>query len=108
MNDWVIGNVKRSGFYRVNYDENNWNLLIEQLNDPEGHQMIDISNKAQLIDDAFNLGKSGTIDQTIFLRLANYLQYENNGVPFLAFERSIVFIERMMWNDTNASKYLYV
>ena len=34
-NSWIIGNVKHAGFYRVNYDENNWNLLIKQLNEDD-------------------------------------------------------------------------
>ena len=39
---WIIGNIKHSGFYRVNYDESNWNLLIKQLiND---HNKIDVIN----------------------------------------------------------------
>lgn len=30
--DWVLANVRHKGFYRVNYDEANWNVLIDQLN----------------------------------------------------------------------------
>jgi hypothetical protein len=48
--DWVIGNIKHSGFYRVNYDLNNWNLLIKQLNN-ENYTLIDETSRAQLIDD---------------------------------------------------------
>ena len=29
--NWVIGNCKQYGYYRVNYDERNWIALIEQL-----------------------------------------------------------------------------
>ena len=31
-NDWYIFNLQQSGFYRVNYDTENWNNLINQLN----------------------------------------------------------------------------
>lgn len=34
-NDWVLFNINETGFYRVNYDPTNWNMLIEYLNDPE-------------------------------------------------------------------------
>ena len=29
--DFILGNLDVSGFYRVNYDINNWNLIIKQL-----------------------------------------------------------------------------
>lgn len=32
-NNWVIGNVREAGFYRVNYDTANWDALIGQLKD---------------------------------------------------------------------------
>ena len=31
-NDWIIGNLKQNGYYRVNYENGNWDKLIEQLN----------------------------------------------------------------------------
>lgn len=31
-NDWVLFNINETGFYRVNYDSKNWNMLIEYLN----------------------------------------------------------------------------
>ena len=30
--DWFIVNVQQYGYYRVNYDQNNWDALISQLN----------------------------------------------------------------------------
>ena len=77
---WIIGNIKHSGFYRVNYDESNWNLLIKQLiND---HNKIDVINRAQLIDDSFNLGRAGLIDQTLFLKITSYLTNESDPLAF--------------------------
>lgn len=31
-NEWFLANVRRTGVYRVNYDQKNWELLIHQLN----------------------------------------------------------------------------
>ena len=28
---WVVVNVQQSAFFRVNYDDENWNALIRQL-----------------------------------------------------------------------------
>jgi hypothetical protein len=29
--DFILGNTRVSGFYRVNYDDDNWNKIIRQL-----------------------------------------------------------------------------
>jgi aminopeptidase N len=29
--NWIIANVMEYGFYRVNYDQQNWNLIAQQL-----------------------------------------------------------------------------
>lgn len=30
---WIVGNVQEVGYYRVNYDEHNWKLLLKQFTD---------------------------------------------------------------------------
>jgi len=32
VDKWIKGNFKQVGFYRVHYDDDNWNALIKQLN----------------------------------------------------------------------------
>ena len=32
-NAWLLGNVNQMGYYRVNYDAENWDKLIQQLSD---------------------------------------------------------------------------
>merc|ERR1739838_671634 len=49
----LIVNVQQTGFYRVNYDLENWNLLADQLID--NHTSIHRVNRAQIIDDARGL-----------------------------------------------------
>lgn len=29
---WLLANINFTGYYRVNYDEENWNRLLNQLN----------------------------------------------------------------------------
>ncbi|RXM91483.1 Aminopeptidase N [Acipenser ruthenus] len=53
--DWVLANINCTGYYRVNYDTENWNRLLQQLQD--NFTEIPVINRAQLIDDAFNLAR---------------------------------------------------
>lgn len=71
-----------SDYYRVNYDTQNWNLLIKQLE--ENKTKIHILNRAQLIDDAFTLAFENELDYRIPVQLTNYLQNENEIVPVLS------------------------
>ena len=98
---WLIGNIKHSGYYRVNYDEKNWNLLINQLlND---HTKIDIINRAQLIDDSFNLGRAGLIDQTLFLKITSYLVNETDPLAFQTAFIGLNYIAEML--STHKDQY---
>ena len=79
--DWFIGNLYHSGWYRVNYDKENWNLLIKQLIEDD-HEVFDLNARAQLLDDSFNLGRAELIEQTIFLDISKYLKKETSPMPF--------------------------
>ncbi|XP_045446837.1 aminopeptidase N-like [Melitaea cinxia] len=59
-------NVDAIGYYRVNYDQANWELLSSALKTDTGRNPI---AKAQLIDDAFNLAKVGQLNYNYALSL---------------------------------------
>ena len=96
-NDWIIANIKHTGFYRVNYDQENWRLLINQLR--ENHSLIDPINRAQLLDDSFNLGRAEVIDQVTFLNIISYLQNETNSMVFEAAFNGLDYLEDMLASD---------
>ena len=55
--DWLILNIQEMGYYRVNYDQNNWLALINQLK--SDLNIIHTANRAQLLDDSFNIARAG-------------------------------------------------
>ena len=61
---WVVFNIQQTGYYRVNYDQENWNALIQQLN--TNHRTINVINRAQIIDDALDLARAGNYILTSF------------------------------------------
>ncbi len=53
--DWILGNPDLLGFFRTNYDRENWKKIIQQLKSDK--QKFSIVERAGLIDDAFNLAR---------------------------------------------------
>ncbi|XP_063170496.1 aminopeptidase N [Candoia aspera] len=97
---WLLLNVNVTGYFRVNYDLENWEKLMDQLNqDP---QEIPILNRAQIIDDAFNLARAKLIGMDLALNTTRYLAREREYLPWdaaldnlgyfrLMFDRSEVY-----------------
>lgn len=76
-NNWIVVNKQLSGYYRVQYDRHNYNLLIAEVNN-ENWKNIHVLNRAQLIDDAINLAKARHIDISIAFGFLKSLHNEND------------------------------
>ncbi|XP_026786092.3 aminopeptidase N [Pangasianodon hypophthalmus] len=85
--DWVLANLNVSGYYRVNYDIENWKRLLDQLT--TNHQKIPVINRAQILDDAFTLARASIINVTLALRTTKYLSMEREYIPWEAALRSL-------------------
>ncbi|KAJ0012672.1 hypothetical protein NQD34_017006 [Periophthalmus magnuspinnatus] len=93
-NTWLLGNINQTGYFRVNYDLQNWKLLIQQLH--SNPQIISIGNRAGLIDDAFNLARAGYIPQNIPLQLIGYLPEESSFLPWHAASRVLYQLDKLL------------
>ncbi|XP_061525821.1 aminopeptidase N-like isoform X1 [Phycodurus eques] len=87
--NWVLANINVSGYFRVNYDTDNWNRLISVLE--TNHLAIPIANRAQIIDDAFNLARAKMVDITLALRTTKYLSKETQYIPWQSALRNLNF-----------------
>ncbi len=76
----VIFNIQNLGYYRVDYDSQNWNMLINQLN--TDHTEIHVTNRAQLLNDGFALAEADIQDYDLALSLTEYLEQESEYPPF--------------------------
>ena len=90
----VIFNVQQTGYYRVNYDSYNWQLLIKQLN--EDRESIGVLNRAQIIDDAMNLARAGLLDYSLAMELISYLAKEQNSIPYSTGKKALGYIDSML------------
>lgn len=94
---WYLANIKQIGFFRVNYDEKNWQLLIEQLKND--HLKIDVVSRAQLLNDLFNLGRAELKKQTDFLEVISYLKKETEPMPFIVLFSNLNYMADMLSSD---------
>ncbi|XP_042149712.1 aminopeptidase Ey-like [Ixodes scapularis] len=78
--NWVLFNNLFSGYYKINYDERNWELLIRQL--LWNHTFIDPLNRAQIQNDLFDLAKAGMVNYTLALEATKYLLREQDFIPW--------------------------
>uniref|UniRef100_A0A8C9W631 Aminopeptidase n=1 Tax=Scleropages formosus TaxID=113540 RepID=A0A8C9W631_SCLFO len=99
-NQWLLANVNCTGYFRVNYNPQNWERLLKQLE--SNHKNIPVINRGQLIDDAFNLARAKYINTTLALNTTKYLRNETEYIPWesalenldyfiLMFDRSEVY-----------------
>ncbi|KAL6254820.1 hypothetical protein P5V15_014155 [Pogonomyrmex californicus] len=90
---WIIVNMQKTGYYRINYSKENW-LKIALYLDSKDHRKINVLNRAQLIDDAFHFLTTGKLDSFIFWELINYLHKE---VDYIAWYPMFKALERMSY-----------
>ncbi|XP_059097724.1 aminopeptidase N-like isoform X2 [Tigriopus californicus] len=92
--DAIIVNVRQTGFYRVNYDSDNWKRISEALeSDLESIHRV---NRAQILNDAFNLAKVGLLSYEDALIQTQYLSKEKDLIPWSAALSEFSFIGRML------------
>ncbi|XP_012674825.2 aminopeptidase Ey-like isoform X1 [Clupea harengus] len=79
--EWMLANLNMVGFYRVNYDQGNWERLSAQL--IRDHKAIPPLNRAQIVDDVFSFAKENIIDMVLALKTTRYLSKETEYTPWV-------------------------
>lgn len=82
------------GYYRVNYDKTNWQLIINQLK--TNFESIHILNRAQLLDDAFNLARSGRLSYQVLFELLEYIINDTDYIPLYVVSRGLTYLDRLI------------
>lgn len=92
---WVIFNVQQTGYYRVMYDEDSWNLIKAGLK-KDNQDDIHYVNRAQIVDDSLNFGRSGDMKYDKVFDILTYLTKETMYLPWLSAFKSFSFLETRM------------
>jgi len=69
---WFLVNAQSTGYYRVEYDEENWLLLADQL--IYDYTVFSVATRMKLVDDAFHLAWTHVIPMRIAFRMIRYLR----------------------------------
>lgn len=90
-----------AGYYRVNYDNRNWQLLADHLlHSPLQNELPPVT-RAQLLDDALNLARGGILGYDVALNMTRYLATkEMDYVPWKSFHEHLTFLNLMLRQTT--------
>ncbi|XP_044005748.1 membrane alanyl aminopeptidase-like [Aphidius gifuensis] len=92
--EWIICDIDKAGYYRVNYDNHNWDILINYMMFNKFKTLHQVT-RATLIDDSFNLARAGYLNYKIPLNLSNYLVRETEYEPWYSAINSFNFLHKM-------------
>ncbi|XP_071747225.1 thyrotropin-releasing hormone-degrading ectoenzyme isoform X2 [Lepeophtheirus salmonis] len=79
----VIFNINQTGYYRINYNEENWKRITLYLR--SNYTRIYKYNRVQLIDDSFSLAIAGYISYLVPFKITTYLPNEDEALIWLTF-----------------------
>ncbi|KAG5888646.1 hypothetical protein JTB14_021271 [Gonioctena quinquepunctata] len=103
---WIVLDIQQMGFYRVNYDEGLWDSIIDALKG-SGRDDIHVLNRAQLIDDIFNIALTGKVSYEKVFELAAYLKHEIEYEPWVSALTAISYLMDHI-NDSETTKMVKV
>ena len=105
--DWLILNKQSTGYYRIDYDERNWNLIIDGLIS-KPHK-IHPRNRAQLLHDAYQFSSTGHLSHNILLNMMTYLKNEGQYAPWSTANSILGTFNHYLSGDKNYAFFkLYV
>lgn len=91
--EWVLLNLGVTGYYQVNYDDNNWKKIQKQLQ--TDLSAIPAINRAQIIHDSFDLASAQKVPITLALDNTLFLQNETEYMPWEAALSSLSYFQLM-------------
>ena len=101
---FLLSKLYEIGFYRFNYDEANLNKIIDQLN--RNHEIIPSKMRSQLINDAFSLAQANKLSPIKPFELINYLNNENEYLPWSTFVNGLNFYIDMLGSTDSYGDFI--
>lgn len=93
--NWLKLNKDQFGYYRVNYDAEDWKRLGDAL--AADKNQFSISDRAHLLNDAFSLAAASQLDYDTALDLTRYLKDETEYVPWKVAIAKLTELKRRLY-----------
>ncbi|CAK1546277.1 unnamed protein product [Leptosia nina] len=103
--EWIILNKQQTGFYRVDYDYNNWVLLTRALRNTT-RTVIHEHNRAQIVDDLFNFARAGVHTYDRIFNILSFLEFEDQYAPWMSAITGFNFARSRLAYDAASLKRL--
>lgn len=103
--DFIVLNVQSFGYYRVDYDDASWMKISQQLKS-ENFGGIHVLNRAQIVDDLFQLARAGYHSyEFIFDILFEYIKNERAYVPWTSFLNGLSYLQQRIPDETYKNQF---
>ncbi|XP_017290340.1 glutamyl aminopeptidase [Kryptolebias marmoratus] len=89
-------NDDHMGFYRVNYDDDMWTAISQQLQ--TNHLEFDAADRTSYIDDVFALARADLVNYGNAFNLTMYLRNESDYIVWNRVASSIAYVRDMLSN----------
>ncbi|XP_072760399.1 thyrotropin-releasing hormone-degrading ectoenzyme isoform X2 [Anoplolepis gracilipes] len=104
QDSWVVFNVNKTGYYRVHYDEENWKLLAQTLE--EDHEILPAETRASLIDDVLGLAAVGLTKYATAFDFIKYMQMkERHYAPWGVLMRHLLKLNGLLYETSGFSDF---
>lgn len=97
---WMLFNIQGSGLYRVNYDEENWKMLLNTLNSDKFDE-ISMFSRILLMEDSASLAWTGDLKYDVFFTILNYLKREEKYLPWKTALKNVGVINGLLKRTSN-------
>ncbi|XP_072160074.1 aminopeptidase Ey [Bemisia tabaci] len=98
---WIVFNLQVAALYRVNYYEENWELLRKALETEESKKKIHPLNRKQIFEDALAFGWSRDLDYKFVFSLCACLRDEADYLPLSGAYSSLRRIDLILRRTPN-------
>ncbi|KAK2157985.1 hypothetical protein LSH36_179g02013 [Paralvinella palmiformis] len=101
--DWIKFNYNQYMYYRVNYSDELFRRLIEQINN--NYTVFSPLDRANLLDDAFNIARAGQVPYEGVLNMTSYMRIEVDWEPWHAAQAGLTYLSDMLYTSADYSLF---